>query len=304
MAFKETGKLFRRFLARNSLYLCSLTVKLLPKLWLYCFAEIVAFLGYHIAIKQRKIALESLGIAFGESLSYDKRRKIALDCFKNMAKSGLELLYILENPSFAKGLVDVEGEHNLSNALNKGNGVIAVSAHFGNFPLALTKLRQAGYKVNVVLKRMRDDKVENFLEERRKNLGIKSIYASPRQLCVESSLKALRNNEILFIQLDQNFGTAGVFVDFFGEKAATATGPVVFALRTQAAVVPLFIVREENDKHKIIIEPEVIIEKKDTQEETLQFNIQKITTIIETYIRKYPEEWGWIHRRWKSRPAV
>lgn len=304
MRFKEAGKVFRRFLARNSLYLCSLTVKLLPKSWLYSFAKIIAFLAYYIAVKQRKIALESLDIAFGESLSFKQRKIIALDCFKNMAKSGVELLYVLDNPSFVKNLVDIDGRDNLDSALKKGNGVIAVSAHFGNFPLALTKLRQAGYKINVILRRMRDEKVEDFLEARRKNLGINSIYASPRQACVDDSLKALRNNEILFIQLDQNFGTAGIFVDFFGREAATATGPIVFALRTQAEVLPVFIVRGKNDRHKIIIEPEITIEKKNTQEETLQFNIQKITSIIEHYIRKYPQEWGWIHRRWKSRPAA
>jgi KDO2-lipid IV(A) lauroyltransferase len=94
-----------------------------------------------------------------------------------------------------------------------------------------------------------------------------------------------------------------VFVNFFGREAATATGPVVLALRTEAPIVPLFIVRGKDNRHKIIIEEPLEIEKKDTQEETLRFNIQKITSVIEFYIRKYPQEWGWIHRRWKSRPS-
>ena len=301
MVSKEFAKHFNRWIARQSLYLCSLTIKFLPRRWLYEFAVLVSILGYYIAAKQRRIALESLGIAFGSSLSQKDKIKIARDCFRNMAKSGVELLYVLENPKLSNELVAFEGKNYLDAALSKGNGVIVVSAHFGSFPLALTRLRQEGYKVSVILKRMRDDRLEDFLEERRRKVGVQSIHTIPRPACVESCIRSLRNNELLFTLLDQNFGTAGIFVNFFGRQAATATGPVVLALRTQAPVIPLFIVRQSGNCHKIFIEPEITIEKKATPDETLQFNIQKITALIESYIRKYPAEWGWIHRRWKSR---
>jgi Lauroyl/myristoyl acyltransferase len=90
---------------------------------------------------------------------------------------------------------------------------------------------------------------------------------------------------------------------FFGTKAATATGPVVFAMRTKAPILPMFIVRQKDDTHKIIIEPPLYIEEKEDYKETLIYNVARITKIIENYIRKYPQEWGWIHRRWKSRPV-
>lgn len=303
MVLKEAGKHLSRWLARQSLFLCSLTVRFLPRRWLYGFADIVSLLGYYLAFKQRKIALESLDIAFGREVSLEKKLRIAKDCFRNMAKSGVELLYILEKPELSKEMVEIEGRQYLDQALSKGNGVIAVSAHFGNFPLALTRLRQEGYKVSVILRRMRDDKVEDFLEKRRKMMGISAIHSTPRQACVDTSIRSLRNNELLFIQLDQNFGTGGVFVNFFNRQAATAAGPIVLTLRTQAPIIPLFIARKSNNSHKIIIEPEIMVEKKDTSDETLHYNIQKITSIIESYIRKYPAEWGWIHRRWKSRPS-
>jgi KDO2-lipid IV(A) lauroyltransferase len=101
---------------------------------------------------------------------------------------------------------------------------------------------------------------------------------------------------------EKNFGTGGVFVDFFGRKAATATGPVVLAQRTKAALLPCFIIRQKDDTHRIIFEkPLDLVEGKDA-EETITINIQRLTNIIETYIRKYPAEWSWIHRRWKSKP--
>ena len=148
------------------------------------------------------------------------------------------------------------------------------------------------------------NKAEEYLLEQRTKMELKTVYAVPRRECVSNSLKVLRENELLFIPLDQNFGSdAGVFVDFFGQKAATATGPVVFALRTKAPILPMFIIRETEDRHKIIIEPPLVLEEHAHEEEMISMNTAKLTRIIERYIRRYPHEWGWMHRRWKSRPA-
>lgn len=114
----------------------------------------------------------------------------------------------------------------------------------------------------------------------------------------------MRNKGFLFIPLDQNFGSGGIFVDFFGQKAATATGPVVLAQRTGVAIVPCFILRGADNRHKIIFEPALVVEKSETEEQTIALNIQKITTIIERYIHRHLEEWGWIHRRWKTKQAA
>jgi KDO2-lipid IV(A) lauroyltransferase len=121
---------------------------------------------------------------------------------------------------------------------------------------------------------------------------------------VANSLKELRDNGLLFIPIDQNFGSGGgVYVDFFGQKAATATGPAVFAMRTGAVIVPMFIVRQNNDTHKIIVEPPVTLQEGHDEKESVTATMARITELIEKYIRQYPHEWAWMHRRWKSRPA-
>ena len=103
--------------------------------------------------------------------------------------------------------------------------------------------------------------------------------------------------------MDQNnVSKAGVFVEFFGRPSGTASGPAIFAMRTGSPILPIFTVRTGEDTHEVIVEPHFYLERKATDEETVQFNIQKITSIIEKYIRKYPQEWGWMHRRWKSQP--
>lgn len=301
---KKFFKAISRNIGYAGLVFSSLLCRLFPLNFIYAFANNLSILGYYFARKQRRIALESLEIAFGQEKDSVERKKIAKDCFRFMAKSGLELMYLMEKPHLLKERVEIENKEFLDAALAKGKGIILVSAHFGNFPLLMCKLSLEGYKIAGIMRFMRDEKAEKLFLKKRTQMGIKTIYSRPEKQCVENSLKVLRNNEILFIPIDQNFGSAGgVFVNFFGKAAATAPGPVVLSLRTKAVLLPTFILRQADNRHKIIFEPPLETEEKSTYQETLLFNIQKLTDIIERYIRRYPAEWGWIHRRWKSKAA-
>ena len=277
-------------------------MKILPQRFVYGFARLFACLGYALASRHRKVAFESLTTVFKGQKSDREIKQIAFGCFDSMAKSVIEFLAFFQRPHLIERYVTIEGLHNLNQALEKKKGIVAVGAHFGNFPLLLMTLARQGYKVHAMLRVMRDPWVNEYFTQKRHAVGVGSIFTQPRSQCVNRSLEVLRNNEILFIQLDQNFGTGGIFVDFFGRKAATAKGPIVFALRTNAPIVPMFIFREENNRQRLVIEPELpVIYGKDF-DETIQLTAQKITAIIEGYVRRYPAEWSWIHRRWKARP--
>jgi KDO2-lipid IV(A) lauroyltransferase len=301
---KKIGKEISYFFSWIGLSLSSFLVKIIPLSWLYAFARKAAVFGYTVAAKPRKIALENLSIAFGKDKNPKELEIIAKDCFVFMVKAGLELMYLMHKPKLLRERVSVEGKENLEKVLLKGKGAILVSAHFGNFPLMLSKMSLEGYHISGIMRHMRDYRAEKVFLNARNKMGVKTIYSQPRKTCVEESIRTLRSNELLFIPIDQNFGTAGVFVDFFGKKAATATGPVVLAQRTGACILPCFIVRQKNDRHKIIFEPPLELREGQTKEETILINIQRLTDIIESYIRKYPAEWGWNHRRWKSRPSL
>lgn len=304
MNSKTIRKKAAHLFAWLGLNVCSLIIKAIPVWWVYNFAETIAHLGYAFAGKHRKVAIESLTIAFGKEKTKQEIKQITKSCFESMAKSAVELMYLLDKPDLLDRRVEIAGRDNLKAALSKGKGVILVSAHFGNFPLLLAKLSLGGFKVNGIMRPMRDSRVERIFSQKRERFKVNTIYSQPRNTCVETTIKKLRNNELVFIPIDQNFGTGGIFVDFFGKKAATATGPVVLAQRTKAGILPCFIVRQKGDTHKIIFEPALELEEGKDRQETLITNIQKLTDIIEEYIRKYPPEWGWIHRRWKSRPAI
>ena len=304
MGNKDRIKKIKRAMARYTFYFFSAFFRLLPYPVVRAMTNALVALAFVMVKRMRKLSRESLTIAFGKEKSEREIEDIIRTCFSNLGRSAIEMLYFTQRPQMITAkLAFVPGaRENLEAALAEGKGVIAVTAHFGNFPLMLLYLARLGYKTNAIIRPARDEVIEKTFQDTRTRLGLHTIYSYPRLECVKESLRVLRNKEILCIPLDQNFGTGGVFVEFFGQKAATATGPVVFAARTGAVILPIFIARDAGDRHKIMTEPHFVIEPKATDDETIQYNVAKITGIIETYIRRYPHEWGWMHRRWKSKP--
>ncbi|MBF0511789.1 MAG: lysophospholipid acyltransferase family protein, partial [Candidatus Omnitrophica bacterium] len=169
---------------------------------------------------------------FGQEKSQAELKKICKECFYNAGRGAIELGVYIARPALIKEKFSFAGasRENLEAALKEGNGVIGISAHFGNFPLMLLYLAQMGYSVNAIIRPSRDPIVEKDFQATRSSLGLKTVHSYPREECVAQSLKALRDKELLIVLLDQNTGSkAGVYVDFFGQKAGTATGPIIFS---------------------------------------------------------------------------
>jgi KDO2-lipid IV(A) lauroyltransferase len=304
MRSNKSFKKFQRALARNGLYAFAWLFDRLPYGFVKCSTVFLTTVGYWFTVRQRKIARESIDIAFGETKSDKEKQAIIKRCFKNFGSGMTELLYCLAHPRTVERKVAIEGKEHLDAALARGKGVIAVTAHYGNFPLLMLAFALKGYNTSSIIRPARDEELSRYLEKRRTAVGLKTIYAIPRRECVTRSLKELRGNGLLFIPIDQNFGSGGgVYVDFFGQKAATATGPAVFAMRTGAMILPMFIVKQDDGTHKIIIEPPVPVDERGDERASIETAMAKITHLIEQYIRRYPHEWAWMHRRWKSRPS-
>ena len=302
MTKKEFFRILSYGFGRLGIGICEFGAKIVPLSCLYRFTNFMSGAGYALASRHRRIAVDSLTKAFGKEKTPQEIDRIARQCFNAMASSAVEFFMFMRFPERIRQFVEIEGLENLNKALSKGRGVVAISAHFGSFPLLLSRLSQEGYKVNSMLRHLRDPNLDLLFEKKRDFMKVGSVYTQPRQECVQKSLSVLRNNEILFVQLDQNFGTGGVFVDFFGVKAATAIGPIIFSMRTGAPIVPMFIYRLDGPRHKIVIEPEFVMESEGQRHDRILKAAQGLTTLIEQYIRKYPFEWGWIHKRWKARP--
>jgi len=268
--------------------------------WSYCVGKLLGTFAYLAVRRHQHIALESLGVAFPK-LTLHERKKITKDFFVFMAQSGFELLYFLRHPEKLDN-VRILGQESLDKALQNNKGVIMVTAHIGNFPLMSVKLAKAKYPVHFITRPMRDEKAGEYLYRLRTDAGVKTIFSYPRKECIAGILKALRQNEIVIMQIDQNFGDGGVWVKFFGALAATPVGPVTLALRTGAALVPAYIYREGKGKHCVEILPQEELLCTEDNDKTILTNTITLSRIIEGWIRKFPSQWGWIHRRWKSRP--
>ena len=302
MLFTNIRKFLTFVFVRTVVEVSSLIIGGMPEKRLYPFAKGMGYFLSLVFFKHKQTAFKGLKSAFGEEKTLLERRRIVNDCFVSMAKSIAELMYCIRRPAFTRKKFRITNPEVLDKALEQKKGVILVSAHFGNFPMILARLSLEGYKTSVIMRPLKEGRVEEIFEAERARLDIETIYTIPRKTCVEGAIKNLRENRLLFIPLDQNFGTGGVYVDFFGRKAATATGPAVLARRTGAIILPCFVIRQKDNNHDIIFEPALNLEKGRDSQEAMALTIQKLTRIIEVYIRRYPEQWSWIHRRWKSRP--
>ena len=303
MSSDKRLKVFQRAIARHGLYASAWLFERLPYRFVKFITGIFLAIGFCCTVRQRRIAEESINIAFGEAKSPEEKKRIIRRCFENFGRGMIEMLYYMAHPQAVDGQIVIEGKEHLDAAVAKAKGVIAVTAHFGNFALMMLALARLGYKTSSIIRPARDEELSAYLHKKRTEVGLGTVFAIPRRECVSDSLKVLRDGGLLFIPIDQNFGGGGgVYVDFFGMKAATATGPAVFAMRTGASIVPMFILRQENDRHKIVIEPPVPLDERGEEKETVEATMAKITNLIEQYIRRYPQEWAWMHRRWKSRP--
>lgn len=228
--------------------------------------------------------------------------EIARKCFQHWGKSVIE---VMRFPTLTREkvnrLVTVEGRRHLDEALTAGQGVVLLTAHFGNWELMGATLTLNGYPLNVIAREVRSKHLEQLVKAHRDVVGMRVIY---RGASVKQGMRCLQRNEILAILADLDTQTDGVFVDFLGSLAYTPYGPVAIAMKTHALVVPAFIIRQPDDSHRIVIEQPLQLQLTGQKERDIQINTQLFTKVIESYVRRYPEQWIWMHQRWKTRPST
>ncbi len=275
-------------------------VKCLSLQSLASYGEGLGTLALSLLRKRKKIALNNLHLALGREKSHEEIERICRDSFRNIGKDMLEISRCLSfEETYLKMLVTLEGKGHLDNALKEGNGAIALTAHLGNFPLMNVRLVNEGYPLSLVARDPENAKVAEMITAYRDAVGIESIPDKPRMTCVSKCLKALKENRILSLQIDQNAPATESWVDFFGYLVPTFRGPVIFSLRTGAPILPMFIIRNPDSLHKIIIHPPFQLSITGNTEQDITSNIARLTKIVESAIREYPEQWWWIHRRFK-----
>ena len=274
---------------------------ILPRPLARAFAIAMAQLVYLLHFRLRQVGMRNLAMVFPEK-SLTERRGILRGVFSSL---GRQLAELCQFPRYsAENIGDVvvyDGLDNFQKAYSRGKGVLFLTAHFGGWELSAFAHSLHGHWLHVVMRPMDNPYLDRLLQSYRTMHGNKVV---PKDDFVRGLLGAMRAGETVGILMDTNMTPPqGVFVDFFGIPACTASGLARIALRTDAAVVPGFTIWEEAmGKYRLRFDPAVQLIRTGNLEADVIANTQKFTSIIEEYARKYPDQWLWVHRRWKTRP--
>jgi KDO2-lipid IV(A) lauroyltransferase len=264
-------------------------------------AYFFGYLGYLLASRLRRTAKRNLEMALPE-LSHQEHEKIIRGVFRNFGRLLAEFSYFpkLTREKVEK-IVVYDGLEHFLNAMKKGRGVLFLTGHVGAWELSSFAHALYGHPHNILVRQIDNPYIDSLVDYYRGCRGNKAI---DKNNSVRAILAALKRGEAVGILIDLNtVRNQGVFCDFFGIPACSTTGLATLALRTKAAVVPGFLIWDEKlGKHKLHFEPEVEITSTGDQKEDIYQNTVKFNKVIENIVRLYPDQWMWVHRRWKTRP--
>ncbi len=254
--------------------------------------------------EHRRVALRNLAAAYGDALPESERRRLARRVFAHFGAVAVDcLLMRWMKPRDLDRLVAYEGVEHLRNAFLKGKGVFVFSGHFGNWEMVALMQGWLGYPMAMVTRPLDNPRLENLLLTGRAASGNEVIH---KHRAVHGILKAIKHGWCVAMVIDQDTrGAEHVFVDFFGRPAATTPALAVLVLKTGAPIVPVFGVPMPGGKYRITYLPEVPVERiavAGDRESDVRAVTQECTRIIEEEVRRRPECWLWMHKRWKRRP--
>lgn len=278
----------------------SFPIFIMPEWFGLMIGSAFAHLWWNILRIRRDVVFKNINLAFPE-WEEEKKKQIAWSSMQNLGWGFSEYFRFpfLTQKNYHKW-IRFEGEEHLQKALAEGKGVCALSLHLGNGDFALAGLSLKGYPVQLISKEFSLQWLNNLWFALRERVGMKFI---PPRNSGYAVVKSLRKNSLVIFVLDQYTGPPiGIKTKFFGVETGTAFGLSLFAKRTGAVVLPIYTYRESPTKHVIKIEPPVEFEDKGDKDMTIQYMTQKYSDKIEELVRRHPEQWMWVHRRWKKFP--
>jgi len=254
---------------------------------------------YHIDKNHRAIALDNMAKALEGEIDPALLPKKVKSTFIQLTTAALELPSLLKlKKDNLDTYVTFSGSHHLKTALSEGRGVLFLTAHLGNWELmSLATTLKFNFICHLLVRPLDFMPMDKILTEIRCRTGNKVL---DKIRSARTIRKILRNNEILAILLDQNASWYdGVHVPFFGRTACTNKGFALFALRYHPAVLPIFNIRQADGRYKIIFDAPVTLQRTGNIERDIAQNTSLFNRIIEKHIRMAPDNWLWVHRRWR-----
>ena len=269
-----------------------------PKKALYAAACFLADIYWVFVPKDRSGVESNLRAILGPGISDKDLKRTASRVCRNFAKYLVDFFSASKiDGDYVKKFVMIKGRHNLDAALAKGRGVIVLSAHLGNWELGGSILPQIGYPLSAVVLTHKNKKMNEFFTRQRLAGKMRPIEVG---LSLKACYKVLRGNGLLALLGDLDFTGNGIPLDFFGNKRFIPKGPAVLSYRIGSAVVPVFLVREEGDTFRLILEKPIYPDCNMDEETAVVDLTKKYISLIEFYIRRYPDQWCIFRNMWEQ----
>jgi KDO2-lipid IV(A) lauroyltransferase len=293
------AKRAKRYLRYAGVRALVFTVGCLPLAWAAGLGRALGALAFAFAGAERRKALDSLGRAF-PALSEAERTAVARACFRHLGQCAGELAAIRRIDGDVDAWVawPAADRRVLDDALARKRGVVFVSGHVGNWELLARRVALAGYPAQTIAKETTDPRLTALVERFRASGRLKTLWRG-QDGAAKAMLRALRAGEILGMLIDQDTRVQSVFVPFFGAPASTPRAAADLALRTGAAVVMGFCQRQPGGRYALSMRELAVPSTGDREADALALTAA-MTADIEAAVRRAPEQWVWMHRRWKT----
>lgn len=292
--------MIKRFCAWSAKLLSYIIFKLPIGLQLF-LGDVLGVLWFDVFRIRRSLILSNLLLAFPE-MSESQRIQLGRKSLCNMGRTFIEYFYF---PFIKKSDVDRyflwDGYEKLRKWEQQSQGICLLTCHLGSGDFGTAALALKGFPVHIISKEFKLSWLNELWYNLRKRLGIRLISSRHSSFQI---LRALKNKQFVIFVQDQFMGPPiGGRTTFFGKETGSALGLAVMAQKSRVPIIPIFTYRENRDsgfKHIIEVGDEIPWEEKETSEQTLLFMTQKFNDVIEKMIRLHPDQWMWVHRRWKK----
>ncbi len=301
MSIEAEKPRFKHRLEYAGLYLVFLLSRIVPKRASLGVGAWVGRVVFDVLKIRRDVALSNLRFVFDQTKSEQEIVDLGRRSYEQLGRSLMEFAQLYSSsPEERLARVRIENTEYLEQMMADGNGCVMVTGHYGNWEMFGSALAAHGYKTTYIVKRQHNPYSNRMQEELRRRGGINTVEEGP--FMSRAVLRALRSRHIVGVLPDQDARRHGVFVNFLGRPASTFKGPAFFAYRANVPLFAGFIRRLEDGNHVATLLAPIHPDPSRPQEEEIERLTQAYSDQMSEWIRRYPENYFWVHRRWKTKP--
>ena len=283
----------------KSLMLLSRIVRCMPYDLLLFLGRILGNLYYLLIKKERERAVSQMMPAL--KVSEEEARKLVRESFVNLARNVLDILYMPNlNEENLHEYIEIDHLERMQEAIAEGHGVVVLTGHVGTWEWLSAAFTLNGLPVTAIAKPQPNQQYTDLLNDLRATIHVEIFSRGTSELLAAG--RALKKGKILGFLADQDAGPGGAFIEFLGKTASTPMGPAVFSNKFHSPVLPAFILRRPDGRHRVVIGEVLRYEDTgDTDRDLYEFT-RKMTQILEQVIRENPTQWIWFQKRWNTAP--